>query len=386
MIRDVRGRGLILGIELDRPGRPVRRRGARAGPRRQLHGRERDPALLPPLTLSAAEVDEAWRSSKGCFAQPHEARSPVARRSYAGRLRDDLRARQDAEGRRAGEAQAPPPRRPDAGDDLREAEPAHARHVRDRHVPARRHAIYLAPGDIRLGERESVADIARNLSRWVDLIVARTFRHDTVRRARRATRSVPVINGAHRPATIPARCSPTASRCSSTGAGLDGLRVAFIGDGNNMVHSWMLAASALRHSTFAPRLPAGLRARHRRSSRQRVTARGATIERHALRRRTRCAAPTSLYTDVWTSMGQEAEDVAPARAFRGYQVNAATRARTPRPTRWSCTACRPIAARRSPTTCSTGRQSIVFDQAENRLHVQKAIMVWLAARRMHQRN
>ena len=103
-------------------------------------------------------------------------------------------------------------------------------------------SVYLAPGDIRLGEREIVADIARNLSRWVDMIVARTFRHRSlVELARHAT--VPVINGLtdlHHPCQVLADLlhPGRAPRHGSTACA-----VAFIGDGNNVVHSWMRAAA-----------------------------------------------------------------------------------------------------------------------------------------------
>jgi ornithine carbamoyltransferase len=104
-------------------------------------------------------------------------------------------------------------------------------------------SVYLAPGDIRLGERESVPDIARNLSRWVDLIVARTFSHDTVRELA-ANASVPVINALsdrEHPCQVLADCFTLIEHRRR----LRGLRLAFVGDGNNMVHSWMLAASLL---------------------------------------------------------------------------------------------------------------------------------------------
>jgi len=116
------------------------------------------------------------------------------------------------------------------------------------------HAIYLAPWDIRLGERETVADIARNLARVVDMIVARTFLHSVlVELAEHAT--VPVINGLtdlHHPCQVLADLFTLVERRRP----LDELRIAFIGDGNNMVHSWMEAATIFRF-TFALACPAG---------------------------------------------------------------------------------------------------------------------------------
>src|SRR5262245_21052221 len=104
-------------------------------------------------------------------------------------------------------------------------------------------AIHLAPGDIKLGERESAGDIARNLERWVDLVMARTFLHRSVVDLAAGAR-VPVINGLsdlHHPGQVLSDCFTLLERRGR----LSGLRVAFIGDGNNMVHSWMDATKLL---------------------------------------------------------------------------------------------------------------------------------------------
>src|SRR5262245_34920412 len=104
-------------------------------------------------------------------------------------------------------------------------------------------AIHLAPGDIRLGEREPARDIARNLERWVDVIMARVFLHQSVVDLA-AGASVPVINGLsdlHHPCQVLADCFTLLERRGK----LEGLRVAFVGDGNNMAHSWMDAAARL---------------------------------------------------------------------------------------------------------------------------------------------
>ncbi len=192
------------------------------------------------------------------------------------------------------------------------------------------YAVYLAPGDIRLGERESVADIARNLARWVDLIMARTFSHDTLRRAGRHTPRVPVINGLsdlHHPCQVLADCFTLLEHRGR----LDGLRVAFIGDGNNMAHSWMDAA-ALFGFDFAPRLPARATsptpaivaacraARRRRSS---VTDRSVADARARRRRR------LHRRLDQHGPGGRGRR--APRSASAGYQVNAATAARCAKP-------------------------------------------------------
>jgi ornithine carbamoyltransferase len=236
-------------------------------------------------------------------------------------------------------------------------------------------AVYLAPGDIRLGERESVGDIARNLSRWVDLVVARTFSHDTVR-ALAANATVPVVNALsdwEHPCQVLADCFTLIERRGR----LRGLRLAFVGDGNNMVHSWMLAASLLGLE-FRLACPPGYEpdpqivaaSRHVPGSRVTVT--------HSVEEAVDRA--DALYTDVWTSMGQEAEEARRREAFRDYQINSRTLALAKR----GALVMHCLPAHRGDEITDDvldGPSSIVLDQAENRLHVQKAIMVWLAGER-----
>jgi ornithine carbamoyltransferase len=232
-------------------------------------------------------------------------------------------------------------------------------------------SVYLAPNDIRLGERESVPDIARNLSRWVDLIVARTFTHDTVR-ALAANATVPVINALsdrEHPCQVLADCFTLLEHRGS----LRGLRLAFVGDGNNMVHSWMLAASLLGME-FRLACPPGYEpdpdivAAARHAPRARLTITDSVAEA--------VDGADALYTDVWTSMGQEAEAARRREAFRGYQLNAATVALAKR----GALVMHCLPAHRGDEITDDvldGPSSIVLDQAENRLHVQKAVMVWL---------
>jgi ornithine carbamoyltransferase len=228
-------------------------------------------------------------------------------------------------------------------------------------------AIHLAPGDIKLGERESPGDIARNLERWVDLIMARVFSHQSVVDLAAAAR-VPVINGLsdlHHPCQVLSDCFTLRERRGR----LDGLRVVFVGDGNNMVHSWMDAAALLGFD-FVLACPPGFEPNPAivAEAGPRVTV------THDARAAVRGA--DVVYTDVWTSMGQEAEAEARRKAFRPYQVNeqlvslAAADALVMH--------CLP-AHRGEEITDGVldSPQSVVFDQAENRLHVQKAIMVWL---------
>jgi len=231
-------------------------------------------------------------------------------------------------------------------------------------------AVYLAPMDIRLGERESVADIARNLDRWVGLIMARTYAHTTlVELAQRAR--VPVINGLSdrsHPCQVLADCFTLIERRGR----LDGLRVAFVGDANNVANSWIEAASVFPLE-FVLACPRGYEPRAELVAGARAA--GARIEvTHDAAAAARAA--DVLYTDVWTSMGQEDETDRRRRDFAAYQVNARLlRQANPDAVVMHC-----LPAHRGEEITDEvieGPQSIVFDQAENRLHTQKAIMVWL---------
>jgi ornithine carbamoyltransferase len=229
-------------------------------------------------------------------------------------------------------------------------------------------AIHLAPGDIKLGERETPGDIARNLERWVDLIMARVFDHDTVSDLAKGAR-IPVINGLsdlHHPCQVLSDCFTLLEHRGR----IAGTRVVFVGDGNNMVHSWMDAAARLDFD-FVLACPPGYEP-------------DPTITAEAGKRVTvthdveaAVAAADVLYTDVWTSMGQESEAAARRRAFKKFQLNdRIVGLAKPDALVMHC-----LPAHRGEEITESvldGPRSVVFDQAENRLHVQKAIMVWLA--------
>jgi ornithine carbamoyltransferase len=232
------------------------------------------------------------------------------------------------------------------------------------------YAVYLSPPDIGLGTRESAADVARNLSRWVDLIMVRTFSHAVVLEMAQHAR-IPVINGLSdllHPCQVLADCFTLIEQRGS----LDDLKVAFVGDGNNVVNSWLNAASKLPFS-FALACPSGYEPdanvlAYARQSGARIAITQSVEE--AVR------GADAVYTDVWTSMGQEKEKAMRREAFRGYQVNAAVMAMAK--TDALVMHCLP-AHRGEEVTAEVldGSQSVIFEQAENRLHVQKAIMVWL---------
>jgi ornithine carbamoyltransferase len=232
------------------------------------------------------------------------------------------------------------------------------------------HAVFLGPEEIHLGVRETPADCARNLSRWVDLIVMRTFSQRTVEdMAVHAT--IPVINGLtdlFHPCQVLADCFTLLEHKKK----LEGLKIAFVGDGNNMVHTWMQAAEKFSFS-FSLACPKGyepneeiVNGARRHGARIVVT--------HDMREAVQEA--DVIYTDVWASMGQERQADNRRRAFQDYQVNQGVVAMA----NSDAVVMHCLPAHRGEEIADEvldGSQSIVLDQSENRLHVQKAIMVWL---------
>lgn len=232
------------------------------------------------------------------------------------------------------------------------------------------HAVFLGPNEVGLGVRETPADCARSLSRWVDIITVRTFSQETlVEMANYA--SVPVINALSdesHPCQVLADCMTLIEHKGS----LEGLKVAFIGDGNNIVHSWIDAAEKLPIS-FALACPEGYEPSAKIVEEARAYGAKVLITRSI---EEALAGADVVYTDVWASMGQEREMVERALAFRDYQVNAKTVAMA----KSDAVVMHCLPAHRGQEITHDvleGPQSIAFDQAENRLHVQKAIMVWL---------
>ncbi|MBI2883072.1 MAG: ornithine carbamoyltransferase [Candidatus Methylomirabilis oxyfera] len=239
------------------------------------------------------------------------------------------------------------------------------------------HAIYLAPADIQVGKRETVKDVAKNLERWVDGIVARTFTHETVEELARHA-AIPVINGLSdltHPCQILADLFTLQEKCGT----LHGVKVAYIGDGNNVCHSWLYGAArtGIELHVACPKgyEPDGDVVA---ASRQEAEASGGHI---ALLNDARAAAERAdvLYTDVWTSMGQESEAAKRRLDFQGFQVDAAlVRLAKPNALVMHC-----LPAHRGEEITDEvldGPHSIVYDEAENRLHVQKAILATLLGR------
>ena len=232
-------------------------------------------------------------------------------------------------------------------------------------------ALYLNPTDTQIGRGETIADTARVLSRYVDGIMIRTYKHsDVLELAQYA--SVPVINGLtddEHPCQIIADLLTIKDKKKT----LKGLKVAYIGDGNNVCNSWMYAAPKVEMNIAvgSPKgyLPAAL-----------VTAKAKEL---AAAGKTQVLVTESameaakdadvIYTDVWASMGQEAESEKRKKEFAAYQVNAALL----KAAKNDCLVMHCLPAHRGEEISAEvmdGPQSVVFDQAENRLHAQKAIL------------
>lgn len=234
--------------------------------------------------------------------------------------------------------------------------------------------VGLSRQDMQLGRGETVADTARVLSRYVDGIVARLFVHADLEEMAAAS-SVPVIN-ALTDDLHPCQALADYFTLREVFGKLAGLELAYVGDGNNMAHSLLLGAAILGVSIRLAS-PAGyeIEARYLERAQELAEASGARI--------TRTQDPgdavdgcDAVYTDVWTSMGQEDEAQKRRRDFEGYQVDGDLMARA------KSTAiflhCLPLhRGEEVSAEVADGPQSRIFDQAENRLHVQKALLLRL---------
>jgi ornithine carbamoyltransferase len=236
------------------------------------------------------------------------------------------------------------------------------------------HSIYLGSSEIGMGGRESVKDVACVLSRYLDGIIARTYKHEVVEELAKHS-SIPIING----------LSDLAHPCQALGdmftirerfRSFDGLTIAYIGDGNNVLNSLMIAASKLgidmkvaTPEGYGPDksiVKQALSIAMKSGSRIEVSFDPARAAKNA----------DVLYTDVWVSMGQEKEAAKRVKAFSDYQLNDALvkKAKT------MCVVMHCLPAHRGQEITDSvmdSNHSIVYDQAENRMHVQKAILLKL---------
>jgi len=237
------------------------------------------------------------------------------------------------------------------------------------------HALSLFPFEIQLGKRESVPDVARVLSRYVDGVMARVFNHADLVTLAEYSR-VPIINGLSDYSHPCQGVGDFLTIVERQGWDLRGKKLAFIGDGNNVAVSLLFGATLLGMD-YAIAGPPGyeLPAKAWALGQQFAAASGshllATQDPHEA-----AAGADVIYTDVWTSMGQEAETEARLRIFAPYQVNAALVALA----RPGVIAMHCLPAHRgqeiTDEVCD-GPHSALWDQAENRMHAQKAILVEL---------
>jgi len=234
------------------------------------------------------------------------------------------------------------------------------------------HSIYLSPAEINLGKRESVYDVAKNLERMVQGIMIRTFAHDIVEKMAEWA-GIPIINGLT-DSSHPCQAMADFLTILEHKGRLEGIRLAYVGDSNNVSNSLMFAAARFgAHIAIAS--PEGYQPKP--ALLEWARAEGAKTGSTCVVTTDPVEAVTgadAVYTDAWASMGQEAEAYARKTVFRPYQVNAALFAKAkPDALFMHC-----LPAHRGEEVTDEvidSPNSVVFPEAENRLHVQKAIML-----------
>lgn len=231
--------------------------------------------------------------------------------------------------------------------------------------------IYVSPAEVGLGTREPVEDVARVMSRYVDCIAARTFAHETVEQLARWA-DVPVINalsaGEH-----PCQALADLLTILEHKGRLEGVSLAYIGDGNNIARSLALGAGMMGME-FRIATPEGYELDEKTVSRAEELARGSGGGIVCVQEAKEAAAGADVvYTDVWTSMGQEEEATQRRDAFAGYQVDAKLMSLAAPEAIFM----HDLPAHRGEEVSAEvfeSAQSVVFDQAENRLHAQKGAL------------
>ena len=236
------------------------------------------------------------------------------------------------------------------------------------------HAIYLSPSDIQLGQRESTHDVGKNLERWVDMILIRTFDHQIAVDLAEYT-NIPVIN-ALTDALHPCQGMADFLTIKERHHDLTNLTLAYIGDGNNVCHS-LLFAAAKAGSRMKVATPPGYEPDPNIVNKAEEAGVETGFRLEVSHDPAEAAQEAhAVYTDTWTSMGQEAEKKERAQIFSRYQVNSDLMAKAhPQAIFMHC-----LPAHRGEEVTDEvidSPQSVVFDQAENRLHLQKAIMLLL---------
>lgn len=235
------------------------------------------------------------------------------------------------------------------------------------------HAIYLGPDELKLGVRESVKDVAKVLSKYLDGIVARTFSHrDIIEMAKYAT--VPVING----------LSDMLHPCQGISDlftieqffGREKIKISFVGDGNNVLHSLMLGCGLLGRDLYIA-TPKGYEPDRYITEEARKLAKEARCKLEIMNTPESCVKDADvIYTDVWISMGKEDERPKRLQDFKDFQVNR----RLLSYAKSSALIMHCLPAHRGEEITDDvmdSRHSVVYEQAENRLHIQKAILLKL---------
>jgi ornithine carbamoyltransferase len=237
------------------------------------------------------------------------------------------------------------------------------------------HALYLGPDDIAIGKREAVKDIARVISRYNDMIMARLFDHTHILELAEHA-SAPVVNGLT-DYNHPCQIMADMFTIWEYRGHLDDLKIVYVGDGNNIVHSWLNLATRLPFhfvcacpEGYGPDLETVRKAKEGGLS---------TIEvSHVPKEAVKGA--DVVYTDVWASMGQKHEIDERMKRFQGFQVNDELMAATGKDSYFMH--CLPAERGRETTdSVMESKASIILDEAENRMHVQNAIMLKIAGKR-----
>lgn len=240
------------------------------------------------------------------------------------------------------------------------------------------HAIYLGPDTIKLGEREKTSDIAKTLERYLDVIVARVFKHDDIIELAKHSR-IPVINGLS-DLSHPCQALADLYTIKEKSGDFKGVKLAFVGDGNNVVHS-LLYSCAKMGLDFSVATPKGYEPNK-------------AVLNAALGFAKKSGAKINLtndpkeamkdadfaYTDVWASMGQEKETAKRKKIFKDFALNEKLVSCAKK----GCKIMHCLPAHRGEEITDAvidSSNSIVFDEAENRLHVQKAVLLWLLIER-----
>jgi ornithine carbamoyltransferase len=232
----------------------------------------------------------------------------------------------------------------------------------------------------RLGARESLSDVAHNLERWIDGVVLRTFAHETVTEMAMHA-SIPVINALSE-LEHPCQAMADMQTLQEQFGDLHNVRLAYVGDGNNVAHSLMLAAAGLGAS-ISVATPEGYEpSANIVEAAERIAASTGSTVQVSNDAQEAVAGADAVYTDVWASMGQEDEAAERRKIFMPFQVNQKLFSQAAKHAVFMH--CLP-AHRGDEVTASVidSPRSVVFDQAENRLHIQKAIMVLLLEGGVH---